>query len=90
MGETQEQTGPKEVPSSDLRPDIMVWSEENRMVWLFELTVCYKLNTEDTEQGRLRNTMTDHMNLGTEVTHVISIRSKLDREAISTQAALNL
>ena len=68
----------------------MVWSEEKRMVWLFELTVCYKLNTEDTEQGRLRNTMTDHMNLGTEVTHVTSIQFKLDQEAISTQAALNL
>jgi len=37
-------------PSSDLRPDIMVWSEEKRMFWLFELfelTVCYEFNTDD-------------------------------------------
>ena len=60
------------------------------MVWLFKLTVCCKLNTEDAEQGRLRKTMTDHMNLGKEVTHVAPIQSKMDQEAISTQAALNL
>ena len=34
-------------PTSDLRPNIVVWSEGKRLIWLFELTVCSEFNTED-------------------------------------------
>ena len=75
-------------PSSDLRPDIMVWSEEEkRMVWLFELfelTVCYEFNTEDAAARKARkyNDLSITWIWGQRI-HVTSIQPRLNREAMS-------
>ena len=33
--------------SDDLRPDIVIWSDVSRQVWLVELTVCFETNGVD-------------------------------------------
>ena len=33
--------------SDDLRPDIVIWSDVSRQVWLVELTVCFETNAVD-------------------------------------------
>ena len=40
-------TFPPHIASTDLRPDIVVWSDTNRSVALLELTVCHESNFVD-------------------------------------------
>ena len=39
-------------PSGDQRPDIVLWSDTKRQVWLIELTVCYESNTTQAEERK--------------------------------------
>ena len=46
-------TFPPHIASSDLRPDIVVWSDTTRSIALLELTVCHESNFVDAYQRKL-------------------------------------
>ena len=43
---------PPNVASTDLRPDIIMWSDSQQFVVLAELTVCFETNFEDASQRK--------------------------------------
>ena len=38
--------------SNDLRPDIVVWSDAKKLVWLIELTVCFDTNAAQAHERK--------------------------------------
>ena len=43
---------PSSVASTDLRPDLVVWSDTQRVTVLAELTVCFEMNFVDASQRK--------------------------------------
>ena len=43
---------PASAASTDLRPDLVVWSDSQRVMVLAELTVCFETNFADTHQRK--------------------------------------
>ena len=35
---------PPHIASTDLRPDLVIWSDVKQEVWLIELTICFEMN----------------------------------------------
>ena len=43
---------PSHITSTDLRPDIVIWSDTRRTVLIIELTVCFETNYADAQERK--------------------------------------